>query len=337
MTDTLIAETAPPDEGWRRRRGLPAWARSRKVVAGASLLGIFVLLALIGPVIAPDNPSMSTTATLAPPSLAHLLGTTNTGQDVLSQVLAGARESMEVAVVAAIIGEGLAVVIGITAGYLDGVAGEILAMLINIFLVIPVLPLEIVLAGFLEQKGWFPIALIIAATAWPWGARILRAQTRTLRKRDYVEAARIAGDPGWRIIGFEILPNVSALIITGMLFHILVALVVQSSLAFLGIGDLTTWSWGTMLYWADDASAFLTGAWWWYVPPGICLALVGMGLALVNLGLDEVINPRLRLPKGFKLQRERRFGRRAAVAATAVAAGPADPGTATETDAGGTR
>lgn len=195
--------------------------------------------------------------------------------------------------------------IGITAGYLEGLAGELLAMLINIFLVIPVLPLEIVLAGFLSQKGWFPIALIIAVTAWPWSARILRAQTRSLRNRDYVAAARISGDPGWRIVGSEILPNVSALIITGLLFHVLVALVVQSSLSFLGIGDLTAWSWGTMLYWSDDASAFLTGAWWWYVPPGICLALVGMGLALVNLGLDEVINPRLRLP-GLRLPRERR-------------------------------
>lgn len=304
MTDTLLAGTdLQEDSRGRRYRGLPAWTRSPKITAGVSLLGLFILIAIIGPLISPYDPSATSSLTLAPPSASHLLGTTNTGQDVLSQILTGTRQSLEVGVVAAVIGEGLAVVIGITAGYLDGIAGELLAMLINVFLVIPVLPLEIVLAGYLNGAGWFPIALIIAATAWPWGARLLRAQTRSIRRRDYVEASRIAGEPGWRIIGFEILPNVSALIITGMLFHLLLAIVVQSSLGFLGIGNLTAWSWGTILYWADNASAFLAGAWWWYVPPGLCLALVGMSLALINLGLDEVINPRLRvvrLPRALR-------------------------------------
>lgn len=296
MTDTLLAETDLREDS-RRHRGLPAWTRSPKIAAGVSLLGLFALIAIIGPLISPYDASATSSLSLAPPSGAHLLGTTNTGQDVLSQVLTGTRQTLEVGVVAAVIGEGLAVVIGITAGYLDGIGGELLNMLINVFLVIPVLPLEIVLAGYLNGAGWFPIALIIAATAWPWSARLLRAQTRSIRRRDYVEAARIAGEPGWRIIGFEILPNVSALVITGMLFHLLLALVVQSSLGFLGIGNLTTWNWGSILYWADNANAFLTGAWWWYIPPGLCLALVGMSLALINLGLDEVINPRLRVVK----------------------------------------
>lgn len=296
MTDTALGAASRPGHT-RRLRGLPDWMRSPKVLTGVCLLGLFVLIAIIGPLISPYDPSLTTPLANLPPSAAHLLGTTSTGQDVLSQLLTGTRESLETGVVAAVIGEGLAVVIGVTAGYADGIAGELLAMLINIFLVVPVLPLEIVLAGYLNNAGWFPIALIIAVTAWPWSARLLRAQTRSLRSRDYVEAARIAGEPSWRIIAFEILPNVSALIITGMLFHLLLALVVQSSLGFLGIGNLTAWSWGTMLYWADNANAFLAGAWWWYVPPGLCLALVGMSLALINLGLDEVINPRLRVAR----------------------------------------
>jgi peptide/nickel transport system permease protein len=307
MTDTLVSEAAGVEEA-RRRQSLPAWARSPKVLAGAALLGVFVLMAVIGPMIAPYDPSATSAVTLAPPSAAHLLGTTDTGEDVLSEVLAGARLSMLVGFVAAFIGEALAVVIGITAGYLEGVAGEVLNAVINIFLVIPVLPLEIVLAGYLTGKGWLGIALIISVTAWPWGARLLRAQTRSIRKRDYVEAARVAGEPGWRIVAFEILPNETALIVTGMLFHVLLAIVVQTSLAFLGIGDLATWSWGTILYWSDNATAFLTGSWWWYVPPGICLALVGMGLALVNLGLDEVINPKLRA-SGLKAPRRRWLAR----------------------------
>lgn len=276
------------------RRSLPAWAHSPKILAGAAILGVFVLLAFIGPLISPFNPSATGPATLAPPSLTHLLGTTHTGQDVLSQVLTGTRQTLLVGFLAAAIGEALAVGIGITAGYAEGVAGELLAMFINVFLVIPVLPLEIVLASYLAGTGWLGITLIISVTAWPWGARVLRAQTRSIRKRDYVEAARVAGEPTWRIVGFEILPNVTALIVTGMLFHVLLAVVVQSSLAFLGIGDVASWSWGSILYWADDATAFFTGSWWWYVPPGICLALVGMALALINLGLDEVINPKLR-------------------------------------------
>lgn len=313
MTDTVTPsealEAEHPSQPSRRRIG--AWARAPKFVAGLILLGIFVVMAIVGPAVSPYNPSATSSAVSRPPSAAHLLGTTNTGQDVLSQVLTGARQSIEVGVVAAILGEALAVIVGIAAGYLDGIVGEMLAMLINLFLVIPVLPLEIVLAGYLSGQGWFPIAVIIAVTAWPWGARMLRAQTRSIRRRDYIEAARIAGDPAWRIVGFEILPNVTALIITGMLFHVLLGIVVQSSLAFLGIGNLATWSWGTILYWSNSATAFLTGAWWWYVPPGICLALVGMGLALLNLGLDEVIDPRLRAGRGKRPTASRRQRREA--------------------------
>lgn len=281
-------------DGAAVRRSVPAWATSPKILVGGAILGVFVLLAFVGPLISPFNPSQTGPDTLAPPSGTHLLGTTHTGQDVLSQVLTGTRQTLLVGFLAAFIGEALAVVIGIAAGYAEGVVGELMAMLINVFLVIPVLPLEIVLASYLTGTGWLGITLIIAVTAWPWGARILRAQTRSIRRRDYVEAARVAGEPAWRIVGFEILPNVTALIVTGTLFHVLLAIVVQSSLAFLGIGDVSSWSWGSILYWADSATAFFTGSWWWYVPPGLCLALVGMGLALVNLGLDEVINPRLR-------------------------------------------
>jgi peptide/nickel transport system permease protein len=109
-----------------------------------------------------------------------------------------------------------------------------------------------------------------------------------------VEAARVAGEPPWRIIACEILPNELAIIVTGFLFHVLSAIIVQTSLAFLGLGDLSAWSWGAILYWSQSANASLIGMWWWYVPPGLCLALLGMGLAMVNLGIDEVINPRLR-------------------------------------------
>lgn len=279
--------TVADDQRWR-------WTRSKKIRAGAAILAVFALLAIFGPLFAPYNPTATGPDLLSPPSAAHLLGTTSSGQDILSELLVGTRISLLVGFTAAAIGEALAIIIGITAGFLGGVAGEVLSMLTNIFLVIPVLPLEILLASYLSGAGWLGITLIISVTAWPWGARTLRAQTLSIRKRDYIEAARLAGEPIWRLVLFDILPNEVAIIVTGFLFHVLFAIVVQTGLAFLGIGSLTTWSWGTILYWAQNGNAILTGAWWWFLPPGLCLALVGMGLALMNLGLDEVINPRLR-------------------------------------------
>lgn len=288
--EEVLAESSLSSASERRW----SWTESRKIRAGGAILVVFALLAILGPVFAPYNPTATGPDLFAPPSGAHLLGTTSSGQDILSELLVGTRISLLVGFTAAAIGEGLAIIIGITAGFVGGVAAEALSMLTNIFLVIPVLPLEILLASYLSGAGWLGITLIISITAWPWGARTLRAQTLSIRKRDYVEAARLAGEPVWRLVLVDILPNEIAIIITGFLFHVLFAIVVQTGLAFLGVGSLTTWSWGTILYWAQNGNAVLTGAWWWFLPPGLCLALVGMGLALVNLGLDEVINPKLR-------------------------------------------
>lgn len=299
-----IATSAVPDSGsdagpTTRKRHLGWWARlrtvsSRKLVAGVVVLAVFALVAVVGPYVAPANPSATGPLQLHGPSGAHLLGTTETGQDVLSQLLVGTRVSLEVAVLAAVIGEAIAMGIGITAGYLGGLADTVLSALTNVVLVIPILPLEILLAAYLANRGPVVVALIIGVMTWPWGARILRAQTLSIRRRDYVEAARMAGEPTWRIVVSEILPNETAIITIGLLFHILFAILIQTSLAFLGLSSVSTWTWGTMLYWSQNANAYALGAWWWYVPPGLCIALVGMGLALVNLGVDEVVNPRLR-------------------------------------------
>jgi peptide/nickel transport system permease protein len=288
--DNVVLEEATLAQRVRRRR-------PPKAIVGLAILGVFAILAVIGPLVAPYDPTASSTTILAGPSAAHLLGTTAEGQDVLSELLAGTRDSVLVGVVAALIGEAFAVLVGVTAGYLGGVVDEVLSTITNIFLVIPVLPLEIVLSGYLENSGWLGITLIISFTAWPWGARTLRGQTMSLRQRDYVQAARVAGDSTWRIVLFEIVPNETAIIATGLLFQVLFAIVVQTGLAFLGIGNLESWSWGSILYFAQNSDAFLSGDWWWYVPPGLCLALVGTGLALTNLGIDEAINPKLRVER----------------------------------------
>src|SRR6266545_677611 len=290
--------TVRTDVPVHRRR--PAWLRSPKVMIGLPLLGFFAIVAFIGPYIAPSDPSATGGDALSGPSPAHWLGTTSVGEDVLSQLLAGTRLSLQVGFTAAVIAEVLAILVGITGAYLGGVADEALSLGTNIFLVIPVLPLQILILTYLGATSWFMIALVIALTAWPHSARKLRAQTLSIRSRDYVQAARAAGEPGWRIVLYEILPNEIAIIATGFLFTVLAGVIVQTSLAFLGLGGTSQWSWGAMLHWSESENAFLLGAWWWYVPPGLCLALVGMGLALITLGIDEVVNPRLRGIKGAR-------------------------------------
>lgn len=290
MSPELASAGAPVTAPARRRFRRP----SAKILAGLGILVFFVLMAIIGPMVAPYDPSAIGTDVLSPPSAAHLLGTTQTGQDVLSELLDGTRSTLIVGLVAGVLATALSVVIGVSAGYFGGITEECLSMLTNIFLVIPALPLLVVLAGFLHTTSNLVIAIVIAVTGWAWGARVLRAQTLAMRRQDYVDAARAAGERTWRIILLEILPNEGAVAASTFLFGVIFAIITDASLTFLGLGSLSTWSWGAMLYWAQNNEAFSSGAWWWYVPPGLGIALVGTGLALMNFGIDEFINPRLR-------------------------------------------
>jgi len=291
--------------GWNRHLRLP---RSPKVVFGLISLGFFLLIAVIGPWIAPYPPgaSLSTTNGVPqPPSAAHWLGTTQVQQDVLSQLLVGARSMVLVAFLSGAVATVLSVVIGVTAGYLGGYADDLLSMLANFFLVLPALPLLIVIFGFLpasQGSNDLLIGLIIAITGWAWGARVLRAQTLSMRSRAYVDSARLAGERTWRIIGFEILPNLLPIVAASLLFTVLYAVGTYTAMAFLGLVNPTHWNWGTMLFWAQSANAEVSGYWWWWLPPGLAVAFLGTALALLNFGIDEFINPRLR---GAGLTRKR--------------------------------
>jgi peptide/nickel transport system permease protein len=271
----------------------PAMPRG-KALAGLILLGSFTVMALIGPYVAPYNPSQTSAAILVAPSAQHLLGTTQTGQDVLSQLLVGSRVTLLVGVVSGLIATTLAVIVGLAGGYLGGIADEGLSLVSNIFLVLPALPLVIVLSGYLKNSGALSVAVVISVTGWAFGARILRAQTLSLARRDFITAARARGETLPRIIAAEIMPNELGIVASSFLLTIVFAILTAASLAFLGLGSLSDWSWGTMLYWAQNAEAFNIGAWWWYAPPGICIALVGTALGLLNFSLDQRLNPRLR-------------------------------------------
>ncbi len=285
-----LQEQGPEDD--RRIRSRSA-ILTRKAIAGWSIIGFFVLLAIFGPTLAPYNPSASSGASLIGPSAHHLLGTTQSGQDVFSQVLVGTRTTLLVGFVAGIIAKLLAIAVGVTAGYLGSVVDDVLSAFSNIVLVIPTLPLVIAITAYLPSRGVLTVAIVIAATGWASSARVLRAQTLSIRRRDYVLSAKAVGERAWRIILFELLPNEIAILASGFLFAVIFAILTQTSLAFLGLTDITIWSWGTILYWAQNNSALNLGAWWWFVPPGLCVALLGMGLSLLNFAVDETINPRL--------------------------------------------
>jgi peptide/nickel transport system permease protein len=277
----------------RRRmiRSLPL-----KVKIGGGILGVFVLIAIIGPAIAPYDPSATSTQVMPlAPNFHHLLGTTSSGQDVLSQLLVGLRSTVVLGLLTGLIATVLAVGVGVSAGFLGGWADEVLSLVTNVFLVLPALPLLIVLLGYLPpSSGQLPTAVVLSALGWPWGARVIRAQTLTLRNRDYVSAARESGERTWRIVIFEILPNEVSLIAASFVGTVLYAILTSVALAFIGVSSFSGWSLGTMLYWAEGQSAIQVGAWWWYVPPGVAAALLGMSLVLLNFGLDELGNPRLR-------------------------------------------
>jgi len=274
--------------------------RSPKIIIGLGILAMFVVLAIFGSVLAPHNPSASLNTTSGiprPPSAADWLGTTQLQQDVLSQLLVGARSTMIVAFTAGAVATVLSVLIGVSAGYFGGLADDLLSALTNVFLVLPALPLLIVLTGFLSSSSSandLLISLIIAITGWGWGARVLRVQTLTLRKQDFVESAKLIGERPWKIIWSEILPSLVPIIASSFLFTVIYGIGVYTSLAFLGLIDASHWSWGTMLFWAQQSSAAQSREWWWFIPPGLAVALLGTSLALLNFGIDEFINPRLR-------------------------------------------
>jgi len=268
--------------------------RNRKSRAGLILLGIFFIVGLTGHLLAPYSVNDSNFATSTGLSARHWLGTTQAGQDVLSELIVGTGSSMITAFGVGLIATILAMIIGITSGYITGWVDDALSFLTNVFLVLPGLPLLIVLASYAPSGGLGLIVVIVGFTSWPWGARVLRSQVSTLRSRDFVLAARLAADSAPRILVREILPNMLSLVIAGFLSSSLYGLLTAVGLEFLGLGDPSTVSWGSMLYWAQNAGALMNGQWAWILAPGLCIALFGMSLVLINFGFDELSNPRLR-------------------------------------------
>jgi peptide/nickel transport system permease protein len=273
--------------------------RNRKALVGLVVLGAFVVMASGGALLVPYDPSALVALPHEAPSLAHWFGTTGQGQDVLSQTIAGARVSLLVAFATGLLVTFLGAVVGVAAAYFGGWVDDLLSLLTNVFLIMPGLPLAVIVAAYLPPGPW-SILVVLVVTGWAWNARVLRAQALSLRDRDFVAAAIVTGEGPLRIMVREIVPNMASLLVSGFISATTYAIGAQVGLEFIGVGDLSRVTWGTNLYWASNDAALLTSAWWTIVPTGLAVAACGFALTLVNFGIDEITNPRLRAEDGWR-------------------------------------
>ena len=266
------------------------------VLIGSAMLAIAVLVALAAPGLAPYDPHAAVRVTLdtiyARPDAAHPLGTDDAGRDILTNLLYGARLSLLVGFFASFISLVIGGAVGLLAGYLGGRTDTLLMRLTDILLVIPDLPLMIVLIALLG-RGLAVLILVIGVLGWTSTARIVRAQTLAVRERRFVHRARAMGASPLYIIRRHILPLVFPLMLVNAVLVISAAILNESTLAFLGLGDPTRLSWGQMLNFAFRRGAMSAGAWWALVAPGAAIIWVVLGLTLLGNGLERVFNPRL--------------------------------------------
>ncbi|WP_202594500.1 ABC transporter permease [Reinekea blandensis] len=272
-------------------------------IIGTTIVTTIIVACLAAPLLTDVDPNRRVARGHQPPSADLIFGSTRAGKDIFSQVLYGGRVSLMVAFTAAIMTTVIALAVGVTSGYVGGKTDETLMAFTNILLVFPQLPLLIILAAFLGQVGPFIIAMILGFTSWPWGARVMRSQTLALRNKEFIVAAETMGESKWRIILIEIIPNLISLVAGMFVGTCLYAIGAQAGMEFLGLGDPTVVSWGTMLYWAQSSAAFIVGAWWDFVVPGTFIALMGGGLALLNISIDQISNPKLKTGAYIKIWR----------------------------------
>jgi len=280
------------------RKSKETWETIRHntmAMTGLITLGIFIIIAIFGPLIVPfDTQDYGTAADiLLPPGNGHLLGTDDMGRDVFANLIAGARISMMIGALATLISMGIGTLIGISSGFKGGKTDLVLMRITDFFLVIPWLPLMMVLAAILGTSIW-NIIFVIGITGWAGTARVVGAQTLSVKERPFVERTISLGAGNWHIMIRHILPNVFPLVFANTVLTAAVAIVSETTLSFLGLGDVNTASWGMMLHYAFECGATSLGAYWYYLPPGICVILVVLAFTLIGYAFDEIMNPKLK-------------------------------------------
>ena len=292
----------------RGRLHVPGWLalllRNPKSRLGFLMVAFIVFIAIISPLISVAHPNdFNLLAAQQAPSWHHLFGTTDQGSDVFSQVVVGARRSLLLGAMAGALATLVAAVLGITAAYAGGIVDEIINFLTNVFLTIPPIPLLIVVSVYLKARGMVAMAVVLALVLWAFEARILRGQALSLKSRDFVLAAKTAGESTRRIVFGELMPNMISRIAAAFVLVFYIALLVDAGLEFLGLGDMSATSWGVTVYWAQVNSTVLQGEWWPFIFPSLALGCTVLGLVLILAGIDEISNPRLRTEKIEKQSR----------------------------------
>jgi peptide/nickel transport system permease protein len=278
------------------RRTWRAFCAHRSGLLGLGILVFFVAVALAAPVLASSSGLDVTQANgpvLGGPSAAYPLGTDENGRSVLTLLIWGARISLFVGLSATLISMVIGTLLGLVSGYFGGWIGRITFRITEWFLVIPFLPLAIALASVLG-RGLLNIVIVIGVTSWPGTALLIRSQTLSIRERAYVERAEAIGGGRWHQMGRHVLPNVMPMVFANTTLTVAIAILSETTLSFLGLGDPTRTSWGTMLDGAYRTGAITTGCWWYVIPPGVCVVLVVLAFTLIGQALEEVLNPRLR-------------------------------------------
>jgi peptide/nickel transport system permease protein len=263
---------------------------------GLFVLAFFVFVAVAAPLLADPAGLEVTKATggvLEPPSAEYPLGTDDVGRSVLTLLIWGTRISLFVGLFATAISMVIGTLIGIASGFTEGWTSRILFRFTEWFLVIPFLPLAIVLAAVLG-RSLLNIAIVIGVTSWPGTALLIRAQTLSVKERPFLERARVLGAGRWHQMSRHVLPNVMPMVFANTTLTVAIAILSETTLSFLGLGDPTRVSWGSMLDDAFEVGAMTTGAWWFIVPPGVCVVLVVLAFTLIGSALEEIFNPRLR-------------------------------------------
>lgn len=269
--------------------------RNKKLTVGFSIILLFLILALIGPLLTRNDPFAYLNPLGAqPPSSKYWFGTTFFGQDVFSQFVNGLGATFTVGIIGGCLGTLIGMVIGFSAGYSGGIVDEILNVLTNIVLVIPTMAVLLIIAAYLQVRSIFTESLFIGLTAWPWAARAIRAQTFSLRTREFVDLARMSGMKPAKIIFKEIAPNMMSYLVMTFILQFGGAILNAATLDFIGLGPTRGISLGLIMQYSVMWGALQLGTWWWFIPPGLAITAIVGALYVMNVGLDEVFNPKLR-------------------------------------------
>ena len=267
--------------------------RNKKLVFGLGLEALLILFAIIGPYVA----NHTTTEYLAQhqsPSAQYWLGTDSFGHDVFAQLANGLRESYLVGALGALSAAVVGMILGFTAGWRGGILDEVLQMITNIIVMIPALVLLVVIGSYLSTRGVMFEGVFIGLTTWPWVARAVRAQTFSLRSREFVDLAKLSGKRAWSIVIRDIAPNMASYLFLVLILLFGSSMLLAANYDFLGLGPTNVVSIGGMMNQAQLWSALALGYWWWFIPPGLVLTAMVAALLVANVGLDEIFNPKLR-------------------------------------------